>query len=162
MKKSRWFGKILLISSTLTLILPHPYPSFSAQTCTPLLAVAGEPGQTVVRKTVSAPSIPVGIGRLKRDNWNTDFAVPSNVKYKRFVATLTPQTGGTYSIRMYLKYNNGTADEVYKNKPNLSSGKALVMSGTPRAKEQPYQVNVFVGDAESVAKSYKISVKACR
>jgi hypothetical protein len=63
---------------------------------------------------------------------------------------------------MYLKYGDATADEIYNNKPNLSSGKPLVMSGAPRAGEQPYQVNLFVGDAESVAKSYKISVKACR
>jgi hypothetical protein len=160
MKKSRFFGKILLISAAITLILPHS--SFSAQTCTPLLAVGGEAGQTVVQKTVSVPRIPIRIGNLKRDNWNTDFAVRSNVKYKRFVATLNPQTDGTYSIRMYLKYSNGTADEVYNNKPNLSSGKPLVMSGTPRTQEQPYQINIFVGDAESIAKSYKISVKACR
>lgn len=160
MNKPQFFSKILLMSVTLTLTIPHP--SFSAQTCTPLLAVGGEQGQNVVQKTVSAPSVPIGIGRLKRDNWNTDFAVTSNVKYKRFVSTLTPQTDGTYSIRIYLKYSNGSTDEVYNDKPNLSSGKPLVLSGTPRAKEQPYQVNVFVGDAESVGKSYKISVKACR
>jgi len=139
----------------------HP-PSLSAQNCIPLQAVGGEEGQTVVQKTVSAPRIPVGIGSLKRDNWNTDFAIASNAKYKRFVATLTPQTDGIYSIKISLKYSDGTADEVYSSKPNLSPGKPLILSGTPRAKEQPYQVNVFVGDAESIAKSYKIAVEACR
>jgi hypothetical protein len=160
MNPSKSFGKILLISSVLSLML-HP-PSFSAQNCIPLKAVGGEEGQTIVQKTVSAPRIPIGIGNLNRDNWNTDFAIASNGKYKRFVATVTPQTDGIYSIKMSLKYSDGTADEVYNSKPNLSPGKPLVLSGTPRAKEQPYQVNVFVGDAESIAKSYKIAVEACR
>lgn len=160
MKKAISFGTILLISSALT-VIPH-HQSFSAETCTPLLAVGGDPGQTVVEKTASAPSIPVGIASLKRDNWNTDFAVPSNAKYKKFVATFTPKTSGSYSIKMNLKYNDGTADTVYSNKPNLTSGKALTISGNSRAKEQPYQINIFVGDAESIAKAYSISVKACR
>ncbi|MEA5534027.1 hypothetical protein [Crocosphaera sp. XPORK-15E] len=160
MSKPIFIVAILFISSTLTLSVHRP--SFSAETCTPLVAVGGEPGQTIVQKTVSAPSIPVGIASLKRDNWNTDFAVDSNVKYKRFVATLIPESSGTYSIKMYLKYNQGTADEVYNNKPNLSSGKSLTMSGNSRNNEQPYQINLFVGDAESIAKSYSISVKGCR
>ena len=160
MNPSKSFGKILLISSVLSLML-HP-PSFSAQNCIPLKAVGGEEGQTIVQKTASAPRIPVGIGSLKRDNWNTDFAIASNGKYKRFVTTVIPQTDGIYSIKVFLKYSDGTADEVYNSKPSLSAGKPLIVSGTPRVGEQPYQVNVFVGDAESIAKSYKIAVKACR
>lgn len=160
MKKSLFFGTIFLISSAITLAPSNL--SFSAETCTSLQAVGGEVGQTVVKKTVSVPRVPIRIAGLKRDNWNTDFAVKSNVKYKQYIATLIPQTDGTYSIRMYLKYSDGTADEVYNNKPNLTSGKPLVMSGKPRTNEQPYQINIFVGDIESVGKSYKISVKACR
>jgi hypothetical protein len=136
-------------------------PSFSAKNCTPLKAVGGEEGQTVVQKTASAPRIPIGIGNLKRDNWNTDFAIASSAKYKRFVATLTPQTDGIYSIKMSLKYSDGSSDEVYNSKPDLSSGKPFVITGKPRAKEQPYQVNIFVGDTESILKSYKIAVEAC-
>lgn len=153
-------GTTLLFSSAI--ILAANDLSFSAETCTPLQAVGGEVGQTVVEKTASVPSVPIGIASLKRDNWNTDFAVSSNVKYRRYVATLVPKTDGTYSIKMYLKYSNGTADEVYIQKPNLAAGKSLVMSGNPRTNEQPYQINVFVGDVESVGKSYQISVKACR
>ena len=101
-------------------------------------------------------------GIIKRDNWNTDFAVPSNTQYKRFVATLKPQTDGVYSIKVNLKYSDGTADAVYDEKPTLVNGKPLVVSSPPRAEVQPFQVNVFVGDAESIAKSYKVTVKACR
>lgn len=160
MKRTIFIGTILLIASALTLMSHHQL--FSAETCKPLLAVGGEPGQTIVKKRVSAPSIPVGIASLKRDNWNTDFAVDSNTKYKKFVANLIPENSGTYSVRMYLKYNQGTADEVYNDKPNLTAGKSLTISGNPRNNEQPYQINLFVGDAESVAKSYSIAVKGCR
>ena len=159
MKPLTFLGATLAISAAIVLT---NNPSVSGQTCTALQAVGGEPGQTVVQKTGSPPSIPVGIASLKRDNWNTDFAIPSKVEYRRYVATLTPETDGTYSIKMYLKYSDGTADEAYNNKPNLSGGKPLVMSGNPRTNEQPYQVNVFVGDAESIGKSYRVSVVACR
>ncbi|WP_013322656.1 hypothetical protein [Gloeothece verrucosa] len=160
MKKSRLLTTTLLISSAITLTLPHS--SFSAETCSFLEPVGGKAGETIIKKTVTAPSVPVGVARLKRDNWNTDFAVKSNIKAKRYLATLNPLSDGTYSVKVYLKYNNGTADEIYHNKPKLSSDKPLVISGKPRANEQPYQVNVFVGDAESVGKSYQISVKACQ
>jgi hypothetical protein len=160
MNQFRFFGKILLISSALILNLPSS--SFSAPTCTPLVAVGGEKGQTVVQKMASVPRIPIGLGNLKRDNWNTDFSLPSNNKYKKFIATFTPQTTGTYSIRMYLKYSDGTADEIYNEKPNLTSGKPLEISATPRAEDHPYQVNIFVGDAESIGKSYKVKINACR
>ena len=63
---------------------------------------------------------------------------------------------------MIPKYSDGTADEVYNEKPNLSSGKSLEISATPRAEDHPYKVNIFVGDAESIGKSYKVKIKACR
>lgn len=160
MKKIRFLAKNLLILSVLT--LTSMSPAIAAPKCSPLIAVGGDKGQTVVKKRATAPSIPIGLAGLKRDNWNTDFAIKSNTQYKQFVTTFIPETDGTYSIRVYLKYNDGTADEVYNEKPNLSSGKPLVIKSSPRAEDQPYQVNVFVGDMESIGKSYQISVKACR
>ncbi len=160
MKKSIFLTTTLLISSGLTLNFYDQ--SFSAEVCTPLKVVGGEEGQILLKKTVSAPKIPIGVASLKRDNWNTDFAVGSNVQYKRYIATLTPLTEGTYSIRMFLKYSDTKADEVYNNKPQLTAGKPLVISDTPDGSEQPYQINLFVGDAESIAKTYTISIKACK
>ncbi|MGL5032516.1 MAG: hypothetical protein ACRC6M_01785, partial [Microcystaceae cyanobacterium] len=145
----------------LALLLEIKQPAIAATKCSPLMAVGGEKGQTVVNKRATAPSIPIGLAGLKRDNWNTDFAVKNGIDYKQFITTFIPKTDGTYSIRVYLKYSDGTADEIYNEKPNLSSAKPLIIKGTPRQDEQPYQVNIFVGDAESLGKSYQISVKAC-
>jgi len=160
MKKSIFLVTNLLISLSSTLIISHQ--SSSVETCTPLGIVGGEPGQTYVHKTVSLPEVPVGFLRLKRDDWNTDFSVQSGVKYKRFNAILTPQTQGSYDIKMYLKYSDGTADEVYKNQPVLSPEIPLFMTGKPRVGNEPYQVNIFVGDLESAGKSYNISVQGCK
>jgi hypothetical protein len=131
-----------------------------AVTCQPLGVVKGEGNQ--VQKTVTLPSVPIGIGRLFNNNWNTDFSVPSNASYATYVATLIPEDDGTYSIRMNLKYSDGTHDKVYDNKPKLAANQPLKMSGSPRLNEQPYQINIFVGDPDSVGKSYKISVSGCR
>jgi hypothetical protein len=62
---------------------------------------------------------------------------------------------------MYLKYSDSTADEFYGGKPTLTEGQPLAISGTPRGNEQPYQVNVFVGDVESIGKSFKVFVEGC-
>jgi hypothetical protein len=131
-----------------------------AETCTPLAVVKGE--GTQVKKTVTLPSIPLGIGRLFNTNWNTDFVIPSNAAYKKYVATLIPEDSGTYSIRMNLKYSDGTHDQSYNSKPKLTANQILKLSGNPRINEQPYQVNIFVGDTDSVGKSYQVSVSGCR
>jgi len=78
------------------------HQSFSSETCSSLGVVGGQIGQTYVHKTVSSPSIPIGLFRLKRDDWNTDFSVQSERKYKKFNAILTPQSQGKYDIKMYL------------------------------------------------------------
>ena len=159
MKYSRLF--LLTVCSFLP-ILGNNSTLHASGKCQSLTPVGGEPGQMSVDKTASPPSVPIGFASLKRDNWNTDFAIPSNNRFKRYVGILTPRTGGTYSVRMYLKYSNGSADEVYGDKPNLTSDKPLEMSGSPRVGQEPYQVNIFVGDAESIGKSYEIKAIACQ
>lgn len=152
-------GLPILLLSGITPALLGQKPAL-AQTCQPLAVVKGE--GTVVEKTVTLPSIPISIGRFFNNNWNTDFAVPSNATYKSYVATLIPKDDGTYSIRMNLKYSDGTHDQVFNSKPNLTANQPLKMSGTPRTTEQPFQVNVFVGDMDSVGKSYQLSVSGCQ
>lgn len=134
--------------------------SAMAVTCSALQVVKGD--GTEVQKTVTPPSIPIGIASLYNNNWNTDFAVPSDANFTKYTVNFIPGSDGTYSIRMYLKYSDGTADEFYDNKPTLSSGVPLKITGTPRPNEQPYQVNLFVGDADSIGKSFTASVSGCR
>lgn len=147
---------MLAISS---LFLPvHVQPTI-AQSCTPFPVVGGE--GTEVKKTVSVPGIPGPFGLQINNNWNTDFAISPLKKYRRYIIKFTAESEGEYTIRVYLKYSDNTADEVYNQKNSLTPGQSLNITGSPRTEEIPYQVNVFVGEVESVGKSYIISVDGC-
>jgi len=140
---------MVMATSLLTLI-----QSADTQTCTPLQAV-GE-NATTVEKSVSPP----GTG-ITRDNWNTDFVVPSDRSFRRYVATIFPLNGGEYNIQMNLKYNNETADTVYNQVTGLPEKQSFSVTGSPRANANPYQVNLQVGGIPVIGNSYKISVSAC-
>lgn len=143
-------GRIAVVSSIVCFSLP-----VSAQTCTPLRVVEGE--GTQVQKSVSPPSAGV-----TQSNWNTDFVVPSRQVFKRYVATIAPEDGGEYIIKMALKYNNDTADKVYEQTVSLQEGKPLTIPGTPRLNAIPYQVNLEIGGLVAVGKSYTVSVSGCK
>ncbi|MBR8831799.1 MAG: hypothetical protein N5P05_002338 [Chroococcopsis gigantea SAG 12.99] len=134
-----------------------------AQTCTPLSLVGGEGNQ--VTKTVSQPTIPGPLGvKITRNNWNTDWAVPGGKVFRRYVATITAVDGGTFDIRVFLKYSDQSADEIFnQNETELVIGRPLTVEGTPRsAKEQPFGVNIFVNGLASIGRTYTASVKACQ
>jgi len=153
-----------LFSATVSLIaasfcLGNSLP-VQAETCQALMPVGGN--NTTVTKTVSQPSIPL-FGPIGLNNdWNTDFIVESNANYKNYKVILLPTSNGEYSIRTYLKYSDNTADNFYDQKPSLTANKPLVITGFPRSQQQPYQVNVFVGDLVSLGKGYQVTVEGCR
>lgn len=154
------YSPILQTAIALTLTSFCLNQTAQAETCTPLEPVGGN--NTTVNKTVSQPSIPL-FGPIGLNNdWNTDFSVNSNVNYKNYKVTLTPRSNGEYSIRMYLKYSDNTADNFYDQKPSLMANKPMTITGSPRSGQQPYQVNVFVGDLVSLGKSYQVTVEGCR
>lgn len=137
-----------------------------AQTCTPIAVVGGQ-GNTIT-KLVSAPTIPAGpLGALgvdiNRNNWNTDWAVPGDVKFNRFIVTITSNDGGPFDIRMYLKYSDQTAGEFYNSQGvQIQPGSPLKIEAEPRPEDEPYQVNLFVNGLESLGKTYSASVVGCR
>lgn len=140
--------------------------SVQAETCTPIPLVGGE-GNTVT-KTVSPPTIPAGplgiIGvDVNRNNWNTDWAVPGAVQFRRFIVTVTSEDGGPFDIRMYLKYSDQTAGEFYNQEGvKFQANQPLKIEAEPRPKDEPYQVNLFVNGVESLGKTYTASVVGCR
>ena len=78
-----------ILASVFTLNLPA-----QAETCKAIPLIGGQ-GNSVT-KTVSVPTIPAGpLGMLgvdiTRNNWNTDWAVPNNVNFRRYIATITSQ-----------------------------------------------------------------------
>lgn len=78
---------------------------------TPIPLVGGQ-GSTVT-KTVSTPTIPAPFGiNITRNNWNTDWAVPSNNNtFRRYLVEISSNDGGPFDIRIYLKYSDQTADQ---------------------------------------------------
>ena len=149
-----------ILASIVSLNLP-----VYAEKCTPVPVVGGQ-GSSVT-KEVSAPTIPAGpLGMLGVDvthnNWNTDWAVPNNAKFRRYIVTINSNDGGPFDIRMYLKYSDQTADQFYNTEGvQFQPGKPLIIEATPRPGQQPYQVNLFVNGLGSLGKSYTASVVGC-
>lgn len=119
------------------------------------LNVVGGVGTEVMKK-VTPPSLP-----FFHNNWNTDFSVDRRFDYYRYVATFMPDDDGQYAIKMYLKYSNNTDDRFYDQKVKLAAGQPFTITATSRRDEQPYQINIFVGDLVSVGKTYKLTVDGC-
>lgn len=140
-----------------------PIPAFPSG-CTPLRVVGGE--GTEVTKSTSAPGIPIPLpigGISTRSNWNTDWVVPSNQSFRRFIVTIMPRGNSKYNIAMYLKYADDTVDKFYDHGSiDLTKDHPLTVSDEPRAGMQPYQVNVRVGGLNSLGVNYSAAVAACR
>jgi len=126
-----------------------------AQSCQPLKAIGGS--ATKVRKTVSPPGT-----NTAPNNWNTDFVIPSNEKYERYVVTFVAENGGAYEVEMYLKYNDETSDRFYSAKPlQLDRGESITISAQPRSDATPNRVNIKIGGLKAVGRNYTMSVAGC-
>jgi hypothetical protein len=134
-----------------------PTKSAQAQSCIPLEVVNGQGAD--VQKKVSPPGSPLPAGQNFRNNWNTDFAV--NNRARRYVAKVVAINGGKYRVAMHFKYPNNTSDKIYEQTVTLTDGKAVTISGAPRTKQTPYQINLLVGGVPVVGNAYRASVSAC-
>nr|WP_228383133.1 hypothetical protein [Synechococcus elongatus] len=134
----------------LALLFPSTIPSSPAllaqANCTPLQVVGGS--GTSVTKTVT----PGGAGPFFRDNWNTDFAVPADATFRRYVARVQSTSGNTtYQAGLNLKYSNGTVDQSFSGSLYLPSNLSKELTGLPRRDSQPFQVNVNLGGIDAWA-----------
>ena len=145
--------KIAGITSLFSAVTLASVPA-GAQTCTALTVVDGK--GTQVQKSVSPP----GTG-ITRNNWSTDFVVPSSQSFRRYVARIVPKNGGEYDLAMSLKYNNDTADKAFIRTLKLAEGKPYNIQGAARSSATPYQVNVNVGGMRAVGNSYTVSMLGC-
>jgi hypothetical protein len=156
------FYRFSLLAVTVLTSLICLTSSSQAETCTPLSLVGGQGSE--VDKTVSQPTIPGPFGiDITHNNWNTDWAVSGNNNYKYFIATIVSEQGGSFDIKMYLKYSNQTATEFYNTSGvQLKAGKPLKIEATPRPDDEPYQVNLFIGGLNHIGNNYKASVVGCK
>lgn len=140
--------------STIVYANPPAIAQTTGQVCIPLQVVSGN--GTQVRKRVSLP------GTLtSRSNWNTDFVVPGNEAFRRYVAAIEPLNRGKYHIQMFLKYSNSTADKVYDQAVTLPHKQEFVVSGAPRIDTSPYQVNLSIGGVSALGNTYRATVSGC-
>lgn len=157
----RRFTVLSVFTALLSINLP-----VQAETCVPIPAINGE-GNTIT-KTVSPPTIPAGpLGMLgvdvTRSNWNTDWAIPGDANFRRYIVTVTSQYEGPFEIRMYLKYSDQTADEFFNDQAfRFQNNKPLQITAQPIPDDEPYQVNLFVAGVEALGKTYTASVVGCR
>ncbi|NJK34422.1 MAG: hypothetical protein HC919_05425 [Oscillatoriales cyanobacterium SM2_2_1] len=124
--------------------------------CIPLPVVGGS-GTRITKKLSPGGTLVTG------DNWNTDFVVPTDRVFSRFVVTVTPRNQGSYSLNFYLKYPDNSADRFFSREPiTLEKDRPVRQVGRVRSpKDQPFQVNVFVGGFEAIGNTVQIQVDGC-
>ncbi|HAC62583.1 MAG TPA: hypothetical protein DCF68_03365 [Cyanothece sp. UBA12306] len=137
--------------------------STMAKSCKSFPVLGGEGNE--VTKTVNQPSVPIPLpgpaSAGLNNNWNTDFPVIPLKKYNEYIIKFTPKSEGTYRVRAYLKYNDGTAKEIYNKETSFPVGKTIEIKGKTGEEQIPYQLNIFVGDTVSFGKVYTISAMGC-
>jgi hypothetical protein len=146
---------------TLSLALALNWPLSASETCVPIPLIGGQGNQ--VTKTVSQPTVPSVFGvDITRNNWNTDWAVPSDRSWQKFVATISSDEGGSFDIQMYLKYSDQTTGQFFNQQDvRIDPGKPLTITATPEPNDEPYQVNLFIGGINHFGKTYTVTVVGC-
>ncbi|MBR8831394.1 MAG: hypothetical protein N5P05_002049 [Chroococcopsis gigantea SAG 12.99] len=152
--------RCLVLSSLLSLLAVDL--AAKAETCIPLSLVGGQGDK--VTKTVSQPTIksPLGGIDITRNNWNTDWAVPGDRSFHRFIATVSSPKGGSFDIKMFLKYSDQTTGEFFNTDGvSIQPDKPLILKADNRPDDVPYQVNLFIGGLNHMGNTYTASVVGC-
>ena len=127
----------------------------NAEICEPL-NVIGAYGISV-KKTVSPFST-----LITNNNWNTDFAVPSDRSYNRYVGTIVPENNANYVVEFNLKYSDNSFSGAYKkDNVTVTVGQPLYLIGVPQSRLNPFQVNVVIGGLNAIGNTYTVSVNGC-
>ena len=154
--------KVLLIAVIISLFNTLNVVAQTPKNCTPLSLVGGKGSE--IDKTITTPSIPGPCGiKLASDNWNTDWSISNPQMFRSYLARIVSDEGGNFTIKIYLKYGDNSADPFYeRNEVELEPKKPLEVKMINRRQEQPYQVNIFVGGVKSLGSQYKATVFGCR
>ncbi len=134
--------------------------------CTPLPLVGGEGSE--VTKTSSTPGFRVPLPGPApsvgvRNNWNTDWFVPSGQVFRKYRVVFMPRDSRQFSVNATLKYPDNSIDQFYQEPGRqFTANKPLVIETSPRANLQPFQVNTNIGGLESVGSRYTVVVAGCR
>lgn len=141
-----------------------PLPPLPAN-CRPLPLVGGEGSE--VTKTSSAPGFRVPLPGPApsvgvRNNWNTDWFVPSGQVFKRYRVVFMPRDNTEYSVNMTFKYPDDSIDQFYRERGRqFVANQPLIIEEPPRADLQPFQVNTNIGGLRSVGARYTVAAAGC-
>ncbi len=141
-----------------------PMPALPAN-CRPLPLVGGE-GSTVT-KTSSVPGFRVPLPGPApsvgvRNNWNTDWFVPSGQVFRKYRVVFMPRDNSEYSVNMTFKYPDDSIDQFYRERGRqFKANTPLVVETAPRNDLQPFQVNTNIGGVQSVGARYTVSAAGC-
>lgn len=144
-----------------------PLPPFPAN-CEPLPLVGGTGSE--VTATASPPSIniplpiPIPVSPEIRSNWNTDWYIANPGQYQTYQVMLMPYSETDYTIQMFLKYPDDTAEKFYDEEQiDLEPNVPILVEVVPeRSDLQPYQVNTNIGGLLSIGARYRVAVAGCR
>lgn len=136
------------------------FPASAQGQCVPLQVVGSD--QTEITKTVT--SVAANLLPGARTNWDTDWAVPGGQAFSQFRATVVSDAGGeALDIDLYLKFSDQSSERVYHGEGvALQPGDPLVLSASPQAGDEPYQINLRVGGVEADGVTYTAAVVGCR
>jgi len=150
-----WLGALgmTVASGLLTAALPVvAQGAVAAGSCVALQVVDGG-GSTLVQKQIKK-------GAFGPGNLNTDFAVPTGIRFDYYVLEFLPENNEHYDGSVTMKNPDGSSSTIYSGGGNLTRGKTYYRPFRPATLIQPYQLNLWVGSGENNA--YQARMWACR
>jgi hypothetical protein len=145
----------VLVTSSLLLLIDAGHGRASCQFLMPIQG-GGEP---VVEKRISAD------GLLRRNNWNTDFAVDRNYASYRITLQSASTERGVFPVAAFLRFTDNTNLQVVNENRSLEPQQQVVFGPFPAVPDKrTNQVNVRVGATampRSTGFSYRVSVEGC-
>ncbi|MEB3265432.1 MAG: hypothetical protein VKN13_02335 [Cyanobacteriota bacterium] len=127
-------------------------------TCRFLMPIGGG-AEPVVTKRISPD------GLLRRNNWNTDFAVDRTYARYRINLESASSEPGVFPVAAFLRFSDNTDLRVVDANPRLTPGQRLVFGPFPSVPgKRTTIVNVRVGATTmpgSTGFSYRVSVEGC-
>ena len=100
------------------------------------------------------------ISASRNSNANTDFAVPTGVRFSSYIAQMTPENNSRYQADVYLKYNDGTSSQAVSRPVEARRFYLYNQPFRTPTGRQPFQINTRIKGSRNTA--YRVSVLACQ
>ncbi len=133
--------------------------------CRPLPLVGGEGSE--VTKTASPPGFRVPLPGPApsvgvRNNWNTDWFVPSGQIFRTFRVVFMPRESAEFSVNATFKYPDDSIDQFYRERGRpFTMNQPLIIEEPARSDLQPFQINTNIGGLRSVGVKYTVMAAGC-